>query len=26
MCLDVVARCFFYCLRFVRGGWQKVRV
>ncbi len=26
MCSDVVARCGLYSLRFVRGGWQKVRV
>jgi putative MATE family efflux protein len=26
MCADVAVRCFFYCLRFARGGWQKVRV
>jgi multidrug resistance protein, MATE family len=26
MCLDVAARCVLFCLRFVRGGWQKVKV
>jgi MATE family multidrug resistance protein len=26
MCADVAVRCLLFCVRFIRGGWQKVKV